>query len=94
MKADKNCHKTESPAYASLCSRSETMKSIPLTNTMRTLSLRSVSHAICGETLENRLKCKIEQMRGGKIVILFFLAPDESVSSQSIGMLNTRHKKP
>ncbi len=33
-------------------------------------------------------------MRGGKIVILVFLAPDESKSSQRIGMLDTRHEKP
>lgn len=33
-------------------------------------------------------------MRGGKIVILVFLAPDESESSQRIGMLDTRHEKP
>lgn len=30
-------------------------------------------------------------MREGKIVILVFLAPDESESSQRIGMRNTRH---
>lgn len=34
-----------------------------------------------------------EQMRGGKIVILVFLAPDESKSSQRIGMLDTKHEK-
>lgn len=33
-------------------------------------------------------------MRGGKIVILVFLAPDESKSSQRIGMLDARHEKP
>lgn len=33
-------------------------------------------------------------MRGGKIVILVFLAPDESKSSQRIGMLDTRHENP
>lgn len=33
-------------------------------------------------------------MRGGEIVILVnFLAPDESQSSQRIGMLDTRHEK-
>lgn len=33
-------------------------------------------------------------MMGGKIVILVFLAPDESKSSQRIGMLDARHEKP
>lgn len=33
-------------------------------------------------------------MRGGTIVILVFLASDESKSSQRIGMLDTRHEKP
>lgn len=32
-------------------------------------------------------------MRGGKIVILVFLASDESESSQRIGMLDNRQKK-
>lgn len=39
-------------------------------------------------------KCKSEQMRGGTIVILVFLASDDSKSSQRIGMLDTRHEKP
>lgn len=44
--------------------------------------------------MEKRPECKSEQMTGGKIVILVFLAPHESKSSQRIGMLDTRHEKP
>lgn len=61
---------------------------------MRTRSQRHVSHMGSCETVEKRLECKSEQMRGGKIVILVFLAPDESRSSQRIGMLDARHEKP
>lgn len=49
------------------------------------------THAGICKTVE---KCKSEQMRGRRIVILVFLATDVSKSSQRIGMLDTRHEKP
>lgn len=40
-----------------------------------------------------RAECHSERMRGGKIVILVYLASDDSESSQRIGMLDNRLKK-
>lgn len=40
-----------------------------------------------------RAECRSERMRGGKFVILVYLASDDSESSQRIGMLDNRLKK-
>lgn len=58
---------------------------------MRTLSVSDLFYE--GNCKSCGAECKSEQMRGGKIVILVFLASDESESSQRIGMLDNRQKK-
>lgn len=55
---------------------------------------RDVSHVAEWTTEEHRPQSNSEERRGGQIVILVFLALDESESSQSIGMLHARHEKP
>lgn len=42
---------------------------------------------------KRRAECRSERMRGGKFVILVYLASDDSESSQRIGMLDNRLKK-
>lgn len=59
---------------------------------MRTHPLRDMCHMwVAVGQWKSDQSVRAKQMRGGKIVILVFLAPDESDPSQRIGMLDTRH---